>query len=299
MGADDITAAANALPSPSAAEDEAYIVQEQQDKEFVEKFWTAYDEILILSLFTQIGILCRLGAAYWFRYFDDVFHADSALFTNLPLNCLSCFVLGTLCSGESLMEIIHTRFTPPRLQQDLHREAQISQRQDLQQAMEDSDEEDLEEMETDGGGAARRRRRRGRRQQNRRRRRNNSLFQNRKSQPVMHELREVQLLAWERRIRASICLLLFPVKQEDVDVVEDYFSDGYRRESRGSVLPDDQGGQHKQDAEGMEEWVDEIADEGDFDDLILEEEDNNGEDHTTAVGPNPDSTETLCPPRTT
>lgn len=270
----------NALPLPVEG-DSAYRTQEQQDKKFVEQFWTGYDEILILSLFTQIGILCRLGAAYWFRYFDGVFHADSALFTNLPLNCLSCFVMGMLCSGESLMEIINTRFTPPRLQQDLHREAQISHRAQLAQFMEDSDDEDLEEMET--AGTTRRRKKRGR--QPRRRNRTKTVLQSQQNQSVLQELREVQLLAWERRIRASKCLLLFPVKQEDVDVVEDYFSDGYRRESP-RVNSNVQEGRQGQNFEMTEEWTDEIADEsltgfadeGDFDDLILEEEDNNGHD---------------------
>jgi fluoride ion exporter CrcB/FEX len=52
-------------------------------------------------------------------------------------------------------------------------------------------------------------------------------------QPPVHvneDLRDVQLLALERRIRLSKCLLLFPVKKEDVDVMEHYFQQGYKKE---------------------------------------------------------------------
>jgi hypothetical protein len=79
---------------------------------------------IILSLFTQIGIVFRLGAATWFTFFDNVFSNDSALFVNLPLNCFSCFMMGVLCSGDRLMEISGTRFTPPHLQQELQQTMQ-------------------------------------------------------------------------------------------------------------------------------------------------------------------------------
>ncbi|KAG7346463.1 CrcB-like protein, Camphor resistance CrcB [Nitzschia inconspicua] len=274
-----------------------HVVEEQEDKAFVEKFWTAYDEILILSLFTQIGILCRLGAASFFRYFDTVFQSDSALFTNLPLNCLSCFVMGMLCSGESLMQIIHTRFTPPRLQQDLHREATVSHYDDImhqrqqQVSMEDySSDEDMVEMETAGVTRRRQRRRKRNRQRwQRRRQKTTSLIamQGQHREPeILQELREVQLLAWERRIRASVCLLLFPVRQEDVDVVENYFSEGYRRDEQEQTR---QGSQEEKMPESLDEYqrnrrlsgesgdsmhrVGFQEDIGDFDDLILQEED--------------------------
>jgi fluoride ion exporter CrcB/FEX len=283
----------------------AHVVEEQQDKAFIEKFWTSYDEILILSLFTQVGILCRLGAASFFRYFDSVFHSGSALFTNLPLNCLSCFVMGILCSGESLMQIINTRFTPPRLQQDLHREAsQQYQEGDIQQhpslaLMEDySSEEDMVEMET-AGATRRRQRRRRRRKRSRpgwqsRRPRTSSLLhkhgQNRESE-VLQELREVQLLAWERRIRASVCLLLFPVRQEDVDVVENYFSEGYRveghdrsqsgyQEGNSLELVQERHGDDRvslQSGEYSSRGMFVHNDLGDFDDLMLVEEDDDEE----------------------
>mmetsp|Transcript_28871 Transcript_28871/g.78211 ORF Transcript_28871/g.78211 Transcript_28871/m.78211 type:complete len:929 (-) Transcript_28871:208-2994(-) len=226
--------------------DGAFAAQEREDKAFVETFWTAFDEILILSIFTQVGILCRLGAAYFFRYFDNVFHSDSALFTNLPLNCLSCFVMGLLCSGESLMQIIGTRFTPPRLQRDLHRES-MHQFQDSANEHENGkkvadDNEGMIEMKILGnerrGWRWRGQRRRNQLRTDKDRRRSNRLnslvkqphHHQSQNPDIYNELREVQLLAWERRIRASVCLLLFPVKKEDVDIVETYCSGNYRVE---------------------------------------------------------------------
>jgi len=215
--------------------DSAFVEQERQDTQFVQRFWTAYDEILILSIFTQIGILCRLLAAYWLKNFDNVFHKDSALFTNLPLNCLSCFVMGLLCSGESLMEIIATRLTSPTLQRDLHREA--SQRLRLQKddnnndghiSIEDSSNDDNDIMESRQIGMRRRRHRQRRSSSEDRRINTHSGYllqqQHHEGQDsaIFNERREVQLLAWERRIRASICLVLFPVKKEDIDIVENY-----------------------------------------------------------------------------
>ncbi|VEU37700.1 unnamed protein product [Pseudo-nitzschia multistriata] len=277
-----------------------YATQERQDKALVEKFWTAYDEILILSIFTQVGILCRLGAAYFFQNFSDVFHSDSALFTNLPLNCLSCFVMGLLCSGESLMQIIGTRFTPPRLQRDLHRET-ILQCQETtlddgespyDQRIVDDDEEMIEmtTIETERKGWRRRRkRRRAKRKTNRNRRRNNRLsnlsqqHRNKHAQnpDIYNELREVQLLAWERRIRASICLLLFPVKKEEVDIVETYFSEGYERERNfygGEEKTEESGTVLSPKFENQTSGCDAVfsdsgnTDMGGFDDLIFEEE---------------------------
>ncbi|OEU18775.1 hypothetical protein FRACYDRAFT_237057 [Fragilariopsis cylindrus CCMP1102] len=249
---------ASASASASASHGDtnaAYVAQERQDTMFVESFWTAYDEILILSIFTQVGILCRLLAAYWLKNFSDVFHPDSALCTVLPLNCLSCFIMGLLCSGESLMEIVVTRFTPPKLQRDLQREA--SQR--LRLNMDDDDDDDdghisIEDIDDDGKdmmetdrpriGVRRRWQQRRRRRQRQRqnssedRRRINNQHQHQKEQDsdIYNELREVQLLAWERRIRASVCLLLFPVKKEDIDLVENYFSEGYRKDKNSSNI---------------------------------------------------------------
>ena len=192
--------------------DAAFLEQERLDSMFVQSFWTAYDEILILSITTQVGILCRLLAAYWLKNFDNVFHKDSALFTNLPLNCLSCFVMGLLCSGESLMEIIATRFTSTTLQRDLLRKGSL-QRIELQN-------EDDGNNNTDDTGAMESRTREIRRRRNQHQQRQQERLSN--NVDGRNELREVQLLAWERRIRASICLLLFPVKKKDIDIVENY-----------------------------------------------------------------------------
>lgn len=257
-------------------EDPDVLEQDRQDREYVEKFWTAYDDIIILSLFTQLGILCRLGMAYWFRFFDAVFQSESALFTNLPLNCLSCFFMGLLCSGESLMQIIETRFSPPRLQHDLLQEAAsspsamvfspLSHDTGFPSGRGSNDEDDDGELVEDGKGFLasqgsgenfslndddhndqtsskgwRLRLRRSKRQRVVRASRRRRTPTSRKSswQPkeenLQNELREVQLLALERRIRSSPCLVLFPVKKQDVDVVENYFHEGYRRrDSRDS-----------------------------------------------------------------
>jgi fluoride ion exporter CrcB/FEX len=302
--------------------DQHFYQQALEDRKLVEHIWTIYDDIIILSLFTQVGIVARLGVSTWFSYFNNgVFSNNSPLFVNLPLNCLSCFIMGMLCSGERLMEIITTRFSPPQLQQQIHNNSNntfnieddndddsdndddkcddndeemngedrttnsISHRSPkgrLRLPMHDggfggggtssddgngrsvsgghsSDEDGLyattaspESNTTSGGGglfsgnALRRRRRR----QRRRRRRGDGRRQKRgKSstgatnhnsdswfhswQPPVHvneDLRDVQLLALERRIRLSKCLLLFPVKKEDVDVMEHYFQQGYKKE---------------------------------------------------------------------
>lgn len=64
-------------------------------------FWRTYDDIIILSLFSIFGIVFRIVSATWFRMeLGVVFSEDSALGTNLPLNCCSCFLLGLLCSGR-------------------------------------------------------------------------------------------------------------------------------------------------------------------------------------------------------
>ena len=251
--------------SPSRIEDDpAVIEQEREDREYVARFWTVYDDIIILSLFTQIGILCRLGMANWFKIFDGVFHSESALFTNLPLNCCSCFLMGILCSGESLMQIIGTRFTPPRLQQDLHREAENerevsrSLREDSRGSLfakDDSIDDNIEEGEMGISTCAETpdgyRRRHPWRPVGGRRSQHDRVFSERqrraiarmtswrpKHESLQNELRDVQLLALERRIRMSPCLVLFPIKKEDVDVVENYFHDGHRIGPSGLDLQD-------------------------------------------------------------
>ena len=207
--------------------------QEEEDDMFVIEFWRTYDDIIALAIFTQIGILARLGVSTWFTYFDGVFSADSALFVNLPLNSLSCFLMGLLCSGDRLMEIISTRFTPPHLQQDLFH------------YNDDKDEWDDEQLDmlVDQAAASspvhrrlpailRRRHQRIMGASPRRKKHQKQSYFRSWQPPVQlnQELRDVQLLALERRIRASKCLLLFPVKKEEIDVVEDYFRGGYRRD---------------------------------------------------------------------
>jgi fluoride ion exporter CrcB/FEX len=244
--------------------DQHFQHQQEEDKRFVEKFWTGFDDVIMLSLFTQLGIVARLGVSTWFTFFEGVFSNDSPLFVNLPLNCLSCFLMGMLSSGESLMEIVATRFSPPRLQQALQRRPLSARRkktdgdlanggggvasmdidvddgnssQDL--APGGFDEEDGHSSDDgavlrDGSGHARwnnnpLRRRRRRRPKRARPEQTEHLWW---EPPVRldEELRDVQLLALERRIRRSKCLLLFPVRKEDVDVMEHYFDEGYRKD---------------------------------------------------------------------
>jgi hypothetical protein len=86
----------------------------------IEKFWKAYDEILILSLFSILGILFRLLFAQWFSIFDGVFNEQGALFTNLPLNCFSCWLMGFLCSGNEALDIVFKRMgAAPLTREDL------------------------------------------------------------------------------------------------------------------------------------------------------------------------------------
>ena len=254
--------------------------QQRDDKRFVETFWTAYDDIVMLSLFTQVGIIARLGVSTWFTYFNDgVFSNESPLFVNLPLNCLSCFLMGLLASGESLMEIIATRFSPPRLQQALQeRQLEARRKTDINRrngttsvaGSSDGSEEFMVEqhmvtatsMEADEEGGAsscddivggssppgssskwhnrlRRRRRRRRKRSRQRAAYRPDRFWWEPPVRLDEELRDVQLLALERRIRQSKCLFLFSLKKEDVDVMEHYFDEGYRKEQFGQEAGDD------------------------------------------------------------
>lgn len=221
-----------------AVMNENFDQQEEEDDMFVIEFWRTYDDIIVLALFTQIGILARLGVSTWFTYFDTVFSADSALFVTLPLNSLSCFLMGLLCSGDRLMEIISTRFTPPHLQQDLFQHGDEEE--------EEWDDEQIDVLVNQAAASSPVHRRlpailRRRHQRimgtqkagSPRRKKHHKQSYFRSWQPPVQlnqELRDVQLLALERRIRASKCLLLFPVKKEEIDVVEDYFRGGYRRD---------------------------------------------------------------------
>ena len=139
-------------------------------KEMVEAFWKQYDQILIISLGSILGILARFAASKIFTWTHEynIFHEHSVLFTSLPLNCFSCFIMGLICSGEEAMKIIYTRITNPA---------------------------------TDGARNGQRVRKSGE-----------------------EEMREVALEAYERRIRASTSIVLFPARKEQGDVLIHYHS---------------------------------------------------------------------------
>ena len=180
-------------PEERLSEDEEMM----QDRQFVESFWKSYDDIIIISLFTQFGIVLRLCAANWFRYVDSTFRYDDALFVSLPLNCLSCWMMGFISSGDDLMDVIQTRFTP--FEKHQHTE---------------DDDNEVDEMMPISVDMRRRRSKRGK-----------------ESRLGDDELREVQLLALERRIRESISLALFPGEKKSSDVVEHYSSDSSSTEN--------------------------------------------------------------------
>eukprot|EP00804_Cyclotella_cryptica_P031259 CCRYP_011080-RA/>CCRYP_011080-RA protein AED:0.25 eAED:0.25 QI:192/0.8/0.66/1/0.8/0.66/6/0/816 len=84
--------------------------QQSQDRVLLQSFWRTYDDVIILSLFSIFGIVFRIFSATWFRMeLGVVFSEDSALGTNLPLNCCSCFLLGLLCSGREAIGIVYSK----------------------------------------------------------------------------------------------------------------------------------------------------------------------------------------------
>ena len=89
--------------SPNWMQDVGYTEEEGR---LIEQFWKWYDDIIILSLFSILGVLCRLASAKYFSVFGNDSADDTALFTTLPLNCLSCGIMGLLCSGQELMQIV-------------------------------------------------------------------------------------------------------------------------------------------------------------------------------------------------
>ena len=239
-----------------------------EDDIFVQKFWKTYDDIIILSLFTQVGIVFRLAAAGWFSYFDGTFHPQSALFTNLPLNCLSTFLLGLLSSGQDILHsvVMKGSYKDENANQPPHPDDYTldhARRKEFQQI--DSDEEEgpmdldengitttttsMEHFPTDGSpvrlnghndaserAAKRLRRRRRRRKRQRELVIGFSIDQNFNSiETNDDEHRYVQLQALERRMRASPSLVLFPARKQDVDVMEHYFPDGYRKDTVGGT----------------------------------------------------------------
>lgn len=139
------------------------------------------------------------------------------------------------------MEIISTRFTPTRLQHDIHKEDALSSNS-YQSGDHDADDLDTFSLSPEGSKSNTRNRHRQRRGGGSRRRRPKTqrlaspqkVSWQPKVERFENELREVQLLALERRIRSSPCLVLFPIKKEDVDVVENYYQDGYRKNTMDS-----------------------------------------------------------------
>jgi len=84
--------------------------QRAMQEHIIKQFWRTYDEVIILSIFSIFGIAFRLLGASWFRLgLNFVFSEDSALGTNLPLNIVSCFLMGLLCSGRESMPIVHAK----------------------------------------------------------------------------------------------------------------------------------------------------------------------------------------------
>jgi fluoride ion exporter CrcB/FEX len=202
-------------PSQSLFEGKTY---SQEEWILIEKFWKAYDEILILSLFSILGILFRLLFATWFSTFDNVFNENSALFTNLPLNCFSCWLMGFLCSGNEALDIVFKRMasgttvmddrtrtrTKSWQQQDtIHTSSHINQPRPKGRIIRRISETIM----------------RTRSESPSRLERESTFIRNKLAQA---EMREVQLLALERRIRASPSLVLFPAKKQDIDVIEHY-----------------------------------------------------------------------------
>ena len=82
----------------------------EHDMAILQRFWSTYDTIIILSICSIVGIAFRMMSATWFRMeLGAVFSEDSALGTNLPLNIWSCFLMGLLCSGRETMGIVTSK----------------------------------------------------------------------------------------------------------------------------------------------------------------------------------------------
>ena len=238
-----------------------------EERRIVESFWRLYDDHIILSIFGILGILFRILASSWFRMFDDAFNENSALFTNLPLNCLSCFIMGLLCSGEDAIKILYTRApglngigvgaakkddakTPHTQQQaTTPTNGQLVDNPHEGEFVFRESGVDTDDYVARGGRPA------GASPSapipsvtspvnEIRQRRSRPIDRIRAGGREMvlevitggtpaaedtdpdEEVREVQLMALERRIRASKSLVLFPAKKEDVDVMDTYFDNG-------------------------------------------------------------------------
>ena len=236
-----------------------------EERRIVESFWRLYDDHVILSIFGILGILFRILASSWFRMFDDAFNENSAM------NCLSCFIMGLLCSGEEAIKILYTR--APGLndkggasdgvgaaKKDDGRNLHAQQGTTPTNGHLGSNPHEGEFVFRESGADADEYVARGGRPtaaspsasapsvtspvNEIRQRRSRPIDRIRAGGREMvlevitggtpaaedtdpdEELREVQLMALERRIRASKSLVLFPAKKEDVDVMDTYFDNG-------------------------------------------------------------------------
>lgn len=100
----------DSFPSRQSDRNQQQRDDEKLQKHIIQQFWRTYDEVIILSICSIFGIAFRLLGASWFRLeLNFVFSQDSALGTNLPLNILSCFLMGLLCTGRESMPIVHAK----------------------------------------------------------------------------------------------------------------------------------------------------------------------------------------------
>ena len=250
-----------------------------EERRIVESFWRLYDDHIILSIFGILGILFRILASSFFRMFDDAFNENSALFTNLPMNCLSCFIMGLLCSGEDAMKILYSRTPGSRggaggiddrtgaakkhdgrarhgTSESIQHEGEFT----FRESGADADEYVVHGGRPEGASVLSplsvtspnneiRRRRRRPIDRIRAGGREMILEVVTGGTPAAEdadpdeEIREVQLMALERRIRASKSLLLFPAKKQDVDVMNHYFDGGGEGEDAWSYSNGDSLGQ--------------------------------------------------------
>ena len=201
-------------------DEQLYTKEEQQ---LIERFWKRYDDIIILSLFSILGILFRIAATNFFTKFNDVFNETSALFTNLPLNCLSCFIMGLLCSGDDAIRIVHTRL---RISDGANSAAAVG-----------TSDGNISEIDTmnDTNFTGRQGSLRHRKQRNDANMSTDNRYvistnelQTKRRRMEEDEMREVQIIAFDRRIRASSSLVLFPANKQDEDVMEHYFDGEHR-----------------------------------------------------------------------
>lgn len=205
-----------------------------EEQQFIEQFWKRYDDIIILSIFSLLGILFRLMAASFFHKFDDVFNEKSALFTNLPLNCLSCFIMGIFSSGEDAAKIIFTRFNVSGARTNFSRSKSMYKLfEDESRSTAEDDPEATSDLWRKGLNCNKsnddlRKRHLGHLNSNpnSNQMKSDELDIIRDSKRLAkEEMREAHIKVLERRILDSSSLLLFPSKKKEVDVMAHYFDE--------------------------------------------------------------------------